>query len=161
MERTAYRHTQPGQTLRWILGGSLVALAGVFVSVVVRHGFRRIAFHSPGAVVFFICAAALLFCLFAFRNLSVTVDDRQTELWFGPGWIRRKFPLSDIESCLIVRNPIFLGWGIRWFPGCWTYNVSGLQAVELKMRDGKRYRIGTDEPDRLCEAISSRLGSQL
>lgn len=132
-------------------------LGGVFVSVVLKHGFRRIAFQSPGALIFFICAAILLFCLLAFRNLTVTVDDRQTELWFGPGWIHRNFALSDIESCRIVRNPILLGWGIRWFPGCWTYNVSGLQAVELKMHNGKRYRIGTDEPDRLCAAISAGL----
>jgi hypothetical protein len=157
VERAAYRHTQPGQTLRWILGGTLIVLAGVFVAVVLRHGFQRIAFHSPGAIVFFLCTAILLFCLFIFRDLTVTIGDRQIDLWFGPGWIRRKFALSDIESCRIVRNPILLGWGIRWFPGCWTYNVSGLQAVELNMRDGKRYRIGTDEPERLCEAIGSRL----
>jgi hypothetical protein len=157
VEQAAYRHTQPGYTLRWILGGSLVVFAGVFVTVVMTHGFRRVAFHSPGAVVFFICAGILLFCLLAFRNLTVGVDDRQIELWFGSGWIRRRFALSDIESCHIVRNPILLGWGIRWFPGCWTYNVSGLQAVELTMRDGKRYRIGTDEPDHLSQAISSHL----
>jgi hypothetical protein len=33
------------------------------------------------------------------------------------------------------------------------YNVSGVQAVELELRSGKRLRIGTDEPTKLCEMI--------
>ncbi len=38
------------------------------------------------------------------------------------------------------------------WPG-WLYNVSGTDAVELKMKNGKRYRIGTDVPGELAEAI--------
>ena len=157
MQGAIYQHTQPGHTLNWILRACLMILLGVVVLLGARDGFRQIALHWAGATGFFIIALGLLFSLVAFRSLTVTADDEQIELWFGPGWIRRKFALADIESCRPVRNSILLGWGIRWFPGCWTFNVSGLQAVELKMKDGKRFRIGTDEPILLCEAITSRL----
>lgn len=38
------------------------------------------------------------------------------------------------------------------------YNVSGLDAVELVLRDGRRFRIGTNEPERLFEALQRKLG---
>jgi hypothetical protein len=36
----------------------------------------------------------------------------------------------------------------------WIYNVSGFDAVEITMKNGKIYRIGTDEPLKLEQAIS-------
>ena len=39
--------------------------------------------------------------------------------------------------------------------GAWVYGVSGLDAVELQMKEGRRFRIGTDEPDRLLGAIET------
>jgi hypothetical protein len=37
----------------------------------------------------------------------------------------------------------------------WIYSVSGFDAVEIKMKNGKRYRIGTDEPKNLEQAITA------
>jgi len=36
----------------------------------------------------------------------------------------------------------------------WIFNVSGFDAVELIMKNGKIYRIGTDEPIKLESAIT-------
>jgi hypothetical protein len=49
--------------------------------------------------------------------------------------------------------------GVRvWFwPKMWIYNVSGFDAVEIKMKDGKTYRIGTDEPEKLEQTICNLL----
>ena len=60
-----------------------------------------------------------------------------------------------------MKNHWYYGWGIRiWFwPYMWIYNVSGFDAVEITMRDGKMYRIGTDVPTELemalCRAMRS------
>jgi hypothetical protein len=35
----------------------------------------------------------------------------------------------------------------------WIYNVSGFDAVEIKLKNGKVYRIGTDEPKKLEQTI--------
>jgi hypothetical protein len=35
----------------------------------------------------------------------------------------------------------------------WVYNVSGFDAVEIQMRNGRIKRIGTDEPRKLEQAI--------
>jgi hypothetical protein len=35
----------------------------------------------------------------------------------------------------------------------WIYNVSGFDAVEIKLKNDKIYRIGTDEPKKLEQTI--------
>jgi len=52
-----------------------------------------------------------------------------------------------------VKNPWYYGWGIRFTPHGWLYNVSGLHAVEIELKNGKKYRIGTDVPENLEKAI--------
>ena len=54
-----------------------------------------------------------------------------------------------------VRNKWIYGWGIRRLPGGWMYNVWGLDAIELDLVSGKRFRIGTDDPDGLLAAITA------
>jgi hypothetical protein len=53
----------------------------------------------------------------------------------------------------MVKNPWYYGWGIHLIPGGWLYNVSGWEAVELQMKNGNKYRIGTDDPQGLMDAI--------
>lgn len=47
-------------------------------------------------------------------------------------------------------------------PHGWLFNVSGLDAVELELINNRRFRIGTDEPQRLIAAIQTarRLAGQ-
>jgi hypothetical protein len=58
----------------------------------------------------------------------------------------------------VVKNPWYYGWGIRLIPGGWLYNVSGFWAVELQMKNGKRYRIGTDDAEGLAKSLEAALG---
>ena len=57
-----------------------------------------------------------------------------------------------------MRNPWYVGWGIRLGPGYWLWNVSGLSAVELVLADDRRFRVGTDEPEALSRAIERGAG---
>jgi hypothetical protein len=59
-----------------------------------------------------------------------------------------------------VTNPWYYGWGIRWTPKGPLYNVSGFEAVEIRMLSGKSFRIGTDEPDLLRQAIDKAIGGK-
>ena len=139
-----YHHTQIGTLLLGVLGGG-VCLLGLALAVV---GFNRVVLAA------LVCLAA---CLGLFPTLTVTLDDRALRIRFGPGLIRKSFPLEGIEACRVVRNPWFYGWGIHRTPAGWLYNVSGLQAVELTLRSGKTLRIGTDEPETLAMAIRGSL----
>ncbi|GGD53436.1 hypothetical protein [Muriicola marianensis] len=87
--------------------------------------------------------------LFTIASLRITIDEHHLRIRMGLGLFRKKFVLRDITSVQAVRNPWYYGQGIRkWFwPGMWIYSVSGLDAVEIELKNGKKYRIGTDEPD--------------
>jgi len=96
-------------------------------------------------------------CIVLFAVLTVLIEEDVLEIRFGPGLIRKRFPLKDIELCRIVKNPLYYGWGIRLTPNGWLYNVSGSYAVEIKMKTGKKYRIGTDVPNELETAIQQSI----
>lgn len=40
-------------------------------------------------------------------------------------------------------------------PGGWIFNVSGWESVELQMKNGRKYRIGTDDAQALLDAVGS------
>ncbi len=92
-----------------------------------------------------------------FYRLQVTGDETGLGVRFGIGLIKTNFQWQDIEACRPVRNKWYFGWGIRKIDRGWMYNISGLDAVEISMNNGRVYRIGTDEPERLCNAIQMHL----
>jgi hypothetical protein len=97
--------------------------------------------------------AVLALVLLLFGSLTVEVDREAIRLRFGVGLVRKRIPLAGFRSWREVRNPWSAGWGIRLFPGGVLWNVSGLDAVELVLADGRRFRVGTDEPAELVRAI--------
>ena len=68
---------------------------------------------------------------------------------FGPIGL----PLDEIETVAVVRNHWWNGFGIRMRPGFRLYNVSGLDAVELRLKSSDIRRIGTDDPQGLAGAL--------
>jgi hypothetical protein len=103
----------------------------------------------------------ILFILASFTTLSVSVDEKYFRIKFGYGIFRNKFSTNEIVSAAQVKNHWYYGWGIRlWFwPHMWIFNISGLDAIEIRMKNGKIYRIGTDEPEKLETAIKQAIHS--
>jgi hypothetical protein len=97
----------------------------------------------------------IVFVLASFVSLQVIIDEKYLQIKFGYGIFKKEFLLHDVMSATTVRNHWYYGWGIRvWFwPKMWIYNVSGFDAVEIKLNNGKVYRIGTDEPEKLEQKI--------
>jgi len=139
-----YQHTQIGYLL--IIALAIVPLFFAYRMTV--HGFTWIDFSV-------IVPMGVFLVLFA--TLTVMIEEDVLRIRFGPGVLRKNFSLKDVESCHVVKNPWYYGWGIRLTPYGWLYNVSGSYAVEIKMKTGKKYRIGTDVPDDLETAIRQSL----
>jgi len=140
-----YEKRQRGSLIVFML--SLLLVAGVF--------FLRDAL-VPGLTL----AAVVALLLASFGSLEVRVDEEAVKLRFGVGLIRRTIALDRIESAARVRNRWWYGWGIRLTPHGWLWNVAGLDAVELRLTDGKLFRIGTGDPEGLEGALEARLARE-
>jgi len=105
----------------------------------------------------------ILFILASFTTLTASIDEHCLRIKFGYGIFARMFPLNQIASVQSVKNHWYYGWGVKvWFrPYMWMYTVSGFDAVEIMMRNGKMYRIGTDTPSELEAAIKRAISTSL
>ena len=105
--------------------------------------------------------ALILFILASFATLTMSIDENYLRIKFGYGIFARMFPLKEIASVQAVKNRWYYAWGVKvWFwPYMWIYNISGLDAVEITMKNRKIYRIGTDEPEKLETVINQVVNS--
>lgn len=138
-----YRHTQVG----WQVYGPLIA-----------GGLVVFALMGRDADVFGVLALVLAAVFVMFGWLTVDIDDRRLSIVFGLGLVRRRIQLSSIRAFASVRNAWWYGWGIRLTPHGILYNVSGLSAVEILLDDGRRMRVGTDEPEAFVLALQHATG---
>jgi hypothetical protein len=136
-----YRHTQRGV---WIVLPCLF-FAAVDAVIAWRSGQ-----WLPVAVLIVLLAVAAMF-----SSLTVEVSENELRWYFGPGFWTYRLALSDIETVAVVRNHWWNGFGIRMAAGFRLYNVSGLDAVELRQRSNDICRIGTDDPQGLAAALKS------
>ena len=91
-------------------------------------------------------------------SLTTVVSDDDVQVWFGVGLIRRRIALNRMTGAEALQNHWIYGWGIRWIPNGWLWNVSGLEGVELALVSGRRFRIGSDEPESLRRRFRGRCG---
>jgi len=133
-----YEHTQIGYLIIFVLL-IIVIYFGVFLA------YNNSNFMI--AVIMFIILAVLA----SFATLKVTINENYLRIKFGYGIFMKRFKLEEIISAKAVKNHWYYGWGIRlWFwPRMLIFNVSGFDAVEIKMKNNEIYRIGTDEPKKL------------
>ena len=142
-----YEHTQVGYLI-------IVVMAAVMVLIGIILAITGINWIAIGILV--VIAVALVL----FSSLTVTIWEEELEVKFGPGSIRKRFKLNEIESCQPIRVPWYYGWGIRLTAGGVLLRVSGLYAVEIQLNTGKRFRIGTDVPQELEETIQQSISKK-
>lgn len=147
-----YKHTQIGYLILVVTLAVLVLFTWAYITASAEPP----SVDSGTNFAFSAIMALILFILASFATLTISIDENYIRIKFGYGIFRKKFSLKEVSSAKSVKNHWYYGWGIRgWF---WPhymliYNVSGFDAVEIIMRSGKIYRIGTDVPNELEAAI--------
>ena len=149
-----YENTQPGTFIR-VMTGSWVVFFGVLAVVMLALGQKEAAIGLGVVTVMLAVINGIVFALF--HSLTVRVSRSEIALSFGVGLIRKQFPIGDISRVSIVQNRWYNGFGIRKIRGGWLYNVSGFDAVEIQLKNERKYRIGTNQPKELLAAVESAL----
>ena len=101
--------------------------------------------------------SAFVVGLALYHSLTIEIREGRLACFFGPGVIRRDFSLEEIVDARHVRNHWYNGFGIRRTASGWMYNVSGFDAVEISLKSGKHFRMGTDRPEEVVKAITDAL----
>ena len=168
-----YQHTQVGYAAIGIIGTALI-LSGWYL---LAHEWT--ALHLLVGIV-------MIVVLIIFSRMTVTVTQEDLTVTLGGNVFCKRILMRKIREVRSVRNYPGYGLGIRAYHGQlprhyrdeyreqgglqrtgnakksmhkgWLYNVSGLLAVEVELLSGATFRIGTDEPDKLVEAIQEIIG---
>lgn len=146
-----YKHTQIGYLMLVVT----LAVLAFFTRIQMMARAEPLSADSGTNLLVTATMILILLILASFCSLQVVIDEKCVRIKFGYGIYQKKFLLHDILSAKTVKNHWYYGWGIRgWlWPKMWMYNVSGFDAVEIKLKNGKTYRIGTDEPEKLEQAM--------
>ena len=141
-----YNHTQKGKLIIIIL----LALIVYFGFIMYQEGYDQMLIITMLVVIFIVGSLS---------TLNVVIDGEYLRLKFGYGLFKKKFKLIEIASATAAKHSWYYGWGIRYNLALkmWTFNVSGFDVIEIIMKNDKRYRIGTDEPKKLEQAISQMI----
>jgi hypothetical protein len=146
MSRPLYEHTQTGWPIR--IAFLTLALGLLVLAALPDVGQSR----TPPRVLAAAVGIAALFG-WVWGSLTVSIQDGQLRIRFGLGWPRKTVPLSDISDVEITRTSFFEGWGVHRTRRGWLYNVSGYDAVLLRLASGRSMLVGSDEPRRLKAAL--------
>lgn len=116
-------------------------------------------FNDPAFVIILtFVIVILLICLLIFYKLTIYIDDTYLAFKLGIGLIKKEYALTDIADCKPVKNSAWYGIGIRLTSNGWLYNVSGLYAIEITLKNKKsKIRIGTNKPEEISQMISKFL----
>jgi hypothetical protein len=142
------------ETIYYCRQRATVILASLAAGVLVVAAAALVSHPGVWAI-----GVVLLAVGYLFSSLTILVDEEAVRWYFGPGFWRSSVKLSEIESVGPVRNRWWYGWGIRYTPHGWLYNVAGLDAVEFRLTSGRKFRLGTEEPEQLARTVESALPS--
>jgi hypothetical protein len=94
-----------------------------------------------------------------FYGLTIELSTDKLSFWFGIGLIRKSYSFEEIQSATEVKSPWYYLWGIKSIPDGWLYAIGPGTALEIVLKSGKKFRLGTDEPQELKRAIDEALVS--
>jgi len=97
----------------------------------------------------------LLICYSLFHKLTITIDPTEFVAEFGWGLIKKRIPIASIDFNTITKEKIkwFMGIGIRFTSQGTLYNVKYGHAIKLKTKKGPTYLFGTEEFEKIKEAL--------
>lgn len=121
-------------------------------------GFVALAWGLIGAdVPLMIFAGILVLVGFLFHALTIKVDNEKISWAFGPGVAGQSIALKEIASVKAVQNSYRHGIGMRITHDGWVYTVSGFSAIELTLKDGSLYRVGTNDQNALLAVLNEKI----
>ncbi|PRY16403.1 hypothetical protein CLV24_101249 [Pontibacter ummariensis] len=140
-----------------VLGVAAIFWAGLVTQVMFGGQFGDNPVSDVELVILFVAVGLGLPYFFYKMTLTTEVQPGVLQVRFWPFHLRPvRIPLHTVRDYeQVVYNPIgdYGGWGIRWSFRGKAYNISGNEGVQLLFYNRKPLLIGSQNPQRLFEAI--------
>lgn len=142
----------------WLLlvGINAQFIFAIVYQVVLGHPFGNNPMSNMGVLISFIISLLLSLLFFSLR-LDTTIDEQGINVRFFPFhkqailYSRERIKNAYVRTYKPIRE--FGGWGLRGG----AYNVSGNKGLQLEFKDGGKFLIGTNQPEKMQEAINEFL----
>jgi hypothetical protein len=144
-----YQHKQRG----------LVILAALGLGAAVCLWFEPTIYGFNARLMLLVVAAILGISALLFSSLTIELSDRSLSWRFGFGLLRKQVATTEIRNAVVTKTRLIHGWGVHLTRNGWLYNVSGFGAVQITLRSGKTFLLGSDEPEQLCSALQRAIQS--
>lgn len=136
----------------WLWLFVLTPLAGIAIYGAVKQLIMGIPVGDnpmpDTMMVFFIGVCIALIILFATLTLHTEINEQGITMRYVP-FIKKQIPWSTVFSAEIVKYG-FVGYGIRLGTSHGTvYNTNGDKGLAIKLKNGKRFLIGTQRAKEL------------
>ena len=143
-----YDHTQSGPLYLLLLAFSILILV---LALMMGEIVLQTILYCSGALM-------LLFAL-SFHHLTVSDEGTGLLIAFGPlPLFRRRLQYSELEKVEPAKSTILDGIGIHISPsGGWVWNIWGYECVDVWYRQGRKVRIGTDDPEGLEKFLEQKI----
>ncbi len=153
----AYWQVQNPWWMNVIMGLSLLTLLPGFAVFLLVNDIP-LPIRASVVPILIVSAAMIGACL---GGLRVHVSGGQLRVRLGfLGVPLLRLRAGDIEDASLLEfSPLadFGGWGIRRGKGMWAYFFEGTRGVVIRKRNGKKYMIGSNNPEELLAVITAVL----
>lgn len=95
--------------------------------------------------------------LFLVLKLKTKIDSDHIRIHYFP-LVKKKFERAEIDKLEVISYTFWQvrGWGIRfWTSHGVVYNVKGNIGLSIRLKNGKKYLIGTQKPSEMNTIIST------
>lgn len=100
-------------------------------------------------IAFSMCMSIGLLLLVYFIRLDTYIDAIAIRLHFFP-FVKKEFLREEIKEMEVLDYGFIGGWGIRFWTKYGTvYNIKGTKGFRIVLKDGKKYLIGTQKPEKI------------
>tara|TARA_B100000497_G_scaffold22514_1_gene26415 strand:- start:103 stop:594 length:492 start_codon:yes stop_codon:yes gene_type:complete len=95
--------------------------------------------------------------LFLIMKLKTSIDKNGINMYFFP-FIKKSVDWQQIKNVKVINYGFVGGWGIRlWTKYGTVYNVKGDKGLEIVLKSGKKFLIGTQKETELSTIIEEMM----
>lgn len=146
---------------QWWIWLFLIALAGFFLyavykQLIVGEPFGQNPLSDTGLIIFSAVIIGVVL-LFLTIRLQTRIDEKGIQMNYAPFGVKKMAVWEEMESADVVKYG-FVGYGIRWGSSHGTvYNVKGNKGIAIVLKNGKKYLIGTQQPETVSTLLKEFL----